>query len=177
MNIRRLFLTAMTLSVLLVFFSVASNNAWAVQVSPVSADGERAPAFSLKDLSGNEVYLSSFRGRTVLLNFWATWCPYCRKERAHLNSLHREYKDRGLVIISIATDKSAGTVRDFMKNNPADFIVLSDDNKKTSASYKVRGLPTSFLIDREGMIRQKFVGFREWTGNDLKELIGTFVEN
>ena len=177
MNIRRLFLTVMTLSVLLLFFPAAYNDAAAVQSSPASGAGERAPAFSLKDLSGNEVYLSSFRGRTVLLNFWATWCPYCRKERQHLNSLHREYKDRGLVIISIATDKSTGTVRNFMKNNPSDFIVLPDDNKKTAASYKVRGLPTSFLIDREGMIRQKFVGFREWTGSDMKKLIGTFVEN
>lgn len=167
----------MTLAVVSVFFSAAYHNAWAVQATPVSATGERAPAFSLKDLSGNEVYLSSFRGRTVLLNFWATWCPYCRKERQHLNSLYREYKDRGLVIISISTDNSAATVRNFMKNNPAEFIVLPDDNKSTAASYKVRGLPTTFLIDREGMIREKFVGFREWTGSDMKKLIGTFVGN
>ncbi|MDH4028536.1 MAG: TlpA family protein disulfide reductase [Nitrospirota bacterium] len=138
--------------------------------------GGKAPSFELKDLSGNVVYLSSFRGRAVLLNFWATWCPYCRKERPHLGSLHTEYKDRGLVIISVATDRSENDIRNFMKDTPADFIVLADTNREAASLYNVRGYPTTFLIDREGMVRQKFVGFREWTTSDMKKVFDSVID-
>lgn len=73
--------------------------------------GKEAPAFIAENLSGENVSLSSFKGKPVILNFWATWCPYCRKERPYLNLLHREYKDKGLVIISVSTDRSVKTVK------------------------------------------------------------------
>lgn len=143
-------------------------------------DGNRvykAEDFTLKDLSEKDVSLSSFKGSPVLLNFWATWCPYCRKERAHLNSIYKDYKDKGLIILSVSTDRSAGLVKRFLEDVPADFTVLFDSNGSVASSYNVRGLPTSFLINREGIIEQKFMGFREWTSSGSRKLLDKFIDN
>ncbi|RJR21615.1 MAG: TlpA family protein disulfide reductase [Nitrospiraceae bacterium] len=142
-----------------------------------SSVGSKAPDFTLKDVSGKEVSLSSFKGKPVLLNFWATWCPYCRKERPHLNALHKDYKDKGLIILSVSTDQSTAKLKDFMKNTPADFIVLSDSNGTAASLYNVGGLPTSYIVNREGIIKQRFVGFREWSDNGSKTLIDKLLDD
>lgn len=141
-----------------------------------SSIGKSAPDFALKDLSGNDVDLSSFKGRPVLLNFWATWCGYCRRERTHLNALYEEFKEKGLVIIAVSTDRSVKKVQKYMKKIPSEFIVLSDLNGDVAALYRITGLPTSFLIDREGVITNKFMGYREWSSSRTKELIDAFIE-
>jgi len=142
------------------------------EASLLDADiGKKAPGFMLSNLSGEKISLDSFKGKPVFLNFWATWCPYCRKERSHLNKLHAEYRDKGLVIISISTDRSGNTLRKFMDNTPADFIVLHDDEGRVSSSYNIMGLPSSLLINREGIIKYKFTGFREWTSEGSKKAI------
>jgi peroxiredoxin len=125
--------------------------------------GKEAEDFTLKDLDGNDVSLSSFRGKVVLLNFWASWCPYCRKERAELNNLQKEYDGKNLVIISVSGDRSLVKLQQYIKKNPVDFIVLSDSDGEVSESYGVRALPTNFLIDRQGRILNKFSGYRRWS--------------
>jgi peroxiredoxin len=125
--------------------------------------GKMAQDFTLKDVKGNVISLSSFRGKAVLLNFWASWCPYCRKERAELNHLYREYNARGLVIISISNDRAVSNVREYLKKIPADFTVLSDSDSTVSDSYGVRALPTNILIDRDGRLVNRFTGYRKWT--------------
>lgn len=142
-----------------------------------SSVGSKAPDFTLKDVSGKEVSLSSFKGKPVLLNFWATWCPYCRRERPHLNALHKDYKDKGLIILSVSTDQSTAKLKDFMKNTPAEFIVLSDSGGSASSLFNVGGLPTSYLINREGIIKQRFVGFREWSEKGSKTLIDKLLDD
>ncbi|HDH05575.1 MAG TPA: TlpA family protein disulfide reductase [Nitrospirae bacterium] len=143
-------------------------------------DGNRvykAEDFTLKDLSEKDVSLSSFKGSPVLLNFWATWCPYCRKERAHLNSIYKDYKDKGLIILSVSTDRSVDKVKNFLKEIPSDFIILSDSDGSVASSYNVRGLPSSFLINREGVIKYKFMGFRDWTDSGSRELLDKLIDN
>ncbi len=137
--------------------------------------GQPAPDLSLKDLSGNEVSIASFKGKTVLLNFWATWCPYCRKERAELNTLHNEYKDRGLVIVSISIDRSLEKLKLYMNEMPAEFIVLSDTKGSSAGSYEIMGLPTSYMIDSEGIVRHKYTGYKKWTGSSSKKIINDLV--
>jgi len=88
--------------------------------------GASAPEFTLKNMEGQHVSLSSYRGRNVLLNFWATWCPYCRKEREHLNRLHAEYGKKGLAILSVSIDRSFETVKRYTKKAPSEFPILSD---------------------------------------------------
>lgn len=139
--------------------------------------GAAAPDFTLENVSGGDVTLSSFKGKAVLLNFWATWCPYCRKERSHLNSLYNDYKEKDLVILSVSTDRSANKVRDFLKDTPADFIVLVDSAGRVASTYNVAGLPTSFLINREGVIKYNFVGLREWSSPDARKLIDNLLDN
>lgn len=142
-----------------------------------SSVGAKAPDFTLKDMSGNDISLSSFKGKPVLLNFWATWCPYCRRERPHLNELYKAYREKGLIILSVATDQSAVRVKEFLKHTPADFIVLSDNSGSAASLYNVGGLPTSYLIDHEGIIKQRFMGFREWTDSGSKMLIDKLFDN
>jgi len=136
--------------------------------------GKKAPEFTVKDLSGTNVSLSSFIGKPILLNIWATWCPCCRRERAYLESLHREYKDRGLVILAVSIDTSVKRVKRYLKRIPASYTVLIDEdgiNGIVARSYRVYGLPTSFLINRDGIIRYKFTGLRRWTDPGLKKFI------
>ena len=139
--------------------------------------GAAAADFTLKDMSGKDVSLSSFKGKPVLLNFWATWCPWCRKERAHLNTIYNDYKDKGLIVISVSTDRSLKKVKNYLKKIPADFIVLSDSNGNVSSSFGVQGLPTSFLINSDGVIENKFVGFREWSSSGSRKLLDKLIDN
>ncbi len=146
------------------------------QFAVAYAEGDSAPDFTLKDMSGNDVSLSSFKGKPVLLNFWATWCPYCRKERAHLNTLYKDYKDKGLIIVSVSTDSSVNDVKRFLVNTPSDFIVLSDSERKVASLYNVGGLPTSVLISREGIIKNQLIGFQEWTSSSSRQLIDKLLK-
>ena len=135
----------------------------------------QAPDLKLKDLSGNEVSIASFKGKTVLLNFWASWCPYCRKERAELNILHNDYKDRDLVIVSVSIDRSLEKLKRYMKEMPAEFIVLSDTEGSSAGSYEIMGLPTSYIIDSKGIIRHKYMGYKKWTGSSSRKIINDLV--
>ncbi len=149
------------------------------QFSPFEIDklvGKKAPEFKAKDLSGNTVSLSSLKGKPILLNFWATWCPYCREERPYLNSLYKEYKDKGLVIIAVSVDKSEETVKRYLKRVPSDFMIIHDEDNKASGIYGVYSLPTSFLIDRNGIIKNKFMGMRNWTEDSSKKLINDLIK-
>jgi len=138
--------------------------------------GERAPDFTLKDLSGKDVSLSSYKGKPVFLNFWASWCPFCKKERKELDALYNTYKDKDIVIISVSLDKSEDTLRSFMKEHPAGYIVLTDTKMMSAAMYGVRGFPTTFLIDREGVIKYKAPGFREWSSSSSRTLIDELIK-
>lgn len=141
-----------------------------------SVVGGNAPDFTLRDLSGKDVTLSSFQGKSVILNFWATWCPYCRQERPYLKSLHEKYKNNGLVVIAVSVDKSTTTLEKFIKQNPAPYIVLTDPEKMAAVPYSIRGLPTTYLIDRNGRIVHKFPGMVEWTDGEAKEYIDNLLE-
>ena len=160
----------------MLFLTVSDN--YAQDFLPWSIDkviGENAPDFILKDMSGKDVSLSSFKGKPVVLNFWATWCPYCRQERPHLKLLYEEYKDNDLIIIALSIDKSSKTVRRFLEQNPAPYIVLTDPEGMAAAMYNVMGYPTTYLINRRGKISQKFVGPMEWTDKNAKVFIDKLI--
>lgn len=129
--------------------------------------GRKAEEFTLKDPQGATVPLSSFRGRVVLLNFWATWCPPCREEMPSLNRLHRKFRDQGFVVVAVATDRRSSDVKEYLAKHPVDFQVLIDTEMKTSRLYKVFSLPTSFLIDRNGVILKRYLGEEEWDAPDI----------
>ncbi|HEX8163164.1 MAG TPA: cytochrome c biogenesis protein/redoxin [Pyrinomonadaceae bacterium] len=119
-----------------------------------------APELELKTLDGQPFVLSSLRGRVVLLNFWATWCIPCRQEIPDLSALQRDLGARGLSVVGVSADDTADDVRDFQHALPQDYTVVLGTTAGKS-SYGVVGLPKTFVIDRQGRIRQTFTGERK----------------
>lgn len=123
--------------------------------------GQKAPDFQLKTSEGEEVSLSSFKGKHVFINFWATWCPPCKAEMPHIQKFYEEHKDKGVVVLSVNLthiDKDMGTVRRFVENNGLTFPVVYDEMGKVDAVYKADTIPTSYVVDKEGIIRHRIVG-------------------
>lgn len=114
--------------------------------------GKQAPDFSLTSLGGNEVKLRDFRGKVVLLDFWATWCTPCRSEMPVIELLHRQLKDKGLVVLGI-DDEDAATQKEFLEKSDFSFVTLVEGRKQVSNQFHVSGIPTTVLIDQQGTIK------------------------
>ena len=135
---------------------------------------KQAPEFSLLDLNGNKVSLSDFKGKVVILDFWATWCPPCVKEIPHFIELYNEYKDQGLAIIGISVDhQGVGIVKAFNQKFKVNYPIVMMDSKVVRAYGNITGIPTTFVIDQTGKIRRMYVGYRDKTvfEADIKELL------
>ena len=148
-------------------------------ISPLNSDkivNSKAPDFTLKDLNGKTVSLSTFRGKVVLLNFWATWCPPCRAEMPALNKLHHTLKPRGLEVVTISTDRSINDIKDFFERHRVDFPILFDADRSAAKQYRVFSMPTTFLIDRNGMIVEKFYGEYDWTEPETRGKIEKLLQ-
>ncbi len=136
--------------------------------------GKKAPDFTLTDITGRSLSLSSLKGKTVLVNFWATWCPPCRNEMPSLNRLFKAYKDQGLIVLAVSTDRSPSTVKDFLSRYPADFQVFMDADMQTSRRYRVFSMPTGFLLDKNGVIIKRYLGEEDWDSPEIRsEIIKT----
>ncbi len=120
---------------------------------------EKAADFELKDLTGKTYKLSDFKGKVVILDFWATWCPPCIKSVPFFKEIYDKYRDKGLVVIGISVDISAGTVSRFVKDRKINYIVLMDRDNIVSDMYKVFSIPTTFIIDPDGYIVIRRSGF------------------
>lgn len=117
-----------------------------------------APDFVLPQLDGTPLRLSAYRGKVVLLDFWATWCDPCREETPHFVELQQKYADRGLQVIGVSMDDSVEPVRDFYQQFHIDYPVVMGDAKTGEAYGGVLGLPITFLLDRDGRIVAKHMG-------------------
>lgn len=141
-----------------------------------ATDSSWAPDFSLDDVNGGAVSLSSYRGKVVFLNFWATWCGPCRDEMPSMERLHRQLGSRGLAMLAVNAKESRQQVANFMKAHGLSFPALLDPNGRVSALYKVWGLPATFLIDADGRTIGMKSGAKDWGAHDvvsvLKILIG-----
>jgi len=134
--------------------------------------GPAAPDFTLADVHGKKVSLTGFRGKVVILNFWATWCGPCEAEMPSLNNLYQELKSRGLVVIAISVDPTEKSVLSFIAEKKLTFPVVMDKNKEVYFdSYAVVGLPTTFIIDRSGVLLEKIIGEQQWDSAKTKEKI------
>lgn len=137
--------------------------------------GALAPDFVLPNLDGQQVRLSDLRGRkAVLLMFWASWCPSCREEAPTNRKAHALYRDRGLEFLAVSIDQgptAQEAVRTFVAEFDLPYRPLLDPRQEVFNLYQARFIPTMFLIDREGRIRHKGVGFRDWTSNDSRKLV------
>jgi len=131
-----------------------------VQTGSVPKEGFTAPDFTLKLLDGGEVTLSELRGKVVLVNFWASWCPPCREEMPAIESVYGSYKDLGLVVIgaNLTAQDSEQEAASFAKEVGVTFPIALDTDNMVGNFYRVTALPTSFFIDRKGVIRSVIVG-------------------
>ncbi|HYE65653.1 MAG TPA: cytochrome c biogenesis protein CcdA [Pyrinomonadaceae bacterium] len=130
---------------------------------PGSSSFKPAPAIELPTLDGEQFRLSDLRGRVVMLNFWATWCGPCRAEIPELNELQRDLQAHGLTVVGVSWDDTAERVREFQKQIKQDYtIILGGENLQ--AQFGTLPLPTTYLIDREGRIRQQIIGARDRAG-------------
>lgn len=122
--------------------------------------GFPAPDFELNSLDGPKVSLSSFRGQPVVLNFWATWCSPCRHEIPFLQdiAMDPDWLDRGLEMVAVDIQESEGDVRQFMEANGMTYRVLLDRSGAVASLYNIRGIPTTFFIDKDGIIQNVKVG-------------------
>ena len=138
----------------------------------------QAPEFELKNLDGQTVRLSDFRGRPVLLNFWATWCQPCAEELPSLQRLHESLGEKGLQVVAISIDRSNHEkVRDYVKNYHLTFPVLLDPDQEARRKYFILGLPTSYLIDARGRFRGFVSGAREWDSEASKTVMRILLAN
>ena len=119
-----------------------------------------APDFQLPTLDGQAVSLGDFRGKPVLLNFWATWCGPCRFEMPFIQEIFekKEWSDTGLVILAIDIGENPSEVKEFMENYDLSFPVLLDTNQDVALKYNIRAIPTTFFIDKDGIIQDIKVG-------------------
>jgi cytochrome c biogenesis protein CcmG/thiol:disulfide interchange protein DsbE len=120
--------------------------------------GSPAPDFELKDLDGKTVRLSDLKGKPVLINFWATWCPNCKEDMPGLEKAYQKYRDQGVVFLGVDQGESADTVRNFVKKNGYSWTFLLDSDMKVSMSYRASAIPMTFFIDREGVLQDIHIG-------------------
>ena len=131
-----------------------------------------APDFTLQDLSGGNVRLSDLKGKVVLVEFWATWCPPCRASIPSVEHLHQTYAQKGLVVLGVSLDEEWDSVRSFAQKNGISFPVLRG-TEDVSSKYSVRVIPTVFLVNKEGLIAKKYIGGEdeETIEKDLRSML------
>ncbi|HJR75631.1 MAG TPA: TlpA disulfide reductase family protein [Nitrospiraceae bacterium] len=138
--------------------------------------GDEAPNFVLKDLEGFQVSLDQFRGKVVLLNFWATWCGPCRIEMPAMEQLYRSFSRKDFEILAVSTDpQGAAVTKPFQREMGFTFPVLHDADFRIGLRYGARTLPMTFLIDQQGVIRKRIFGARDWNTPEGRRLIQSLM--
>jgi peroxiredoxin len=125
----------------------------ASQIQSPQSSKSMVPDFTLKDMNGKAVKLSDYKGKIVILNFWAVWCQYCKLEMPDLNELDKEFaKENNAVILAVDVQESPDTVKDYLTSNSIGLKVLMDTDGAVSQSYGVSGFPTTFVINKDGSL-------------------------
>jgi peroxiredoxin len=149
----------------------------ATETVPIHTRAVVAPDFSLLDAGGHLRRLSSFRGRVVLLNFWATWCPPCRSEMLSLEALYQAYKHQGFEVLAVASDvQGVEVVQPFVARHHLTFLPLLDTTSHVTRVYGVTTLPTTYVLDRQGRLVSVEVGGRDWTNAETRALIASLLD-
>lgn len=131
----------------------------------------------LKDITGNRVSLSDFRGKIVFLNFWATWCPTCVVEMPAMEKLHRRFKDQNFAMIAVNLQESEAQVKSFFEKFKLSFTALLDSSGEVASGLAVSALPTTFVLDKEGRILGIALGPREWDHKASIELFEFLINS
>ena len=132
--------------------------------------GSQAPDFTVQD-SQTKVTLSQFRGQVVVLNFWATWCPPCVEEVPSLVEMQRRMKSKGVTVIAVSVDADENAYKDFIKDHNVNLLTVRDPDQKSNQLYGTFKFPETYVIDRKGIMRRKFIGAVDWTDPEIAEFL------
>jgi len=139
---------------LLLSFFVCSTHVNALEI------GQQAPDFTLKNLQGTNLNLTEQRGNIIVINFWASWCGPCRKEMPVLQKFHDKYSDLGVFVWGVNVEQENQAGRDFLAGLNLTFPIFFDETNKISATYQVEAMPTTVIVDRNGVVRYVFRGYK-----------------
>lgn len=154
------------LSILLLLLSLPLHAGQGLSAIPGKV---MAPDFELVDTEGRTHRLSDYRGRTVIINFWTTWCPPCREEIPSMNRAWKSLQQNDVIMLGINMGEDEDTIFIFTADYPADFPLLLDRDGEVIAEWPVKGLPTTYVVAPDGHIAYRAIGGREW---DAPELMG-----
>lgn len=130
-----------------------------------------AEDFAVRTPRGRTFRLSEQRGKIVFINFWATWCPPCIDETPSLVKMQTHLKDKGVVVLAVSIDADDAAYHKFLKDYSVNMITVRDEARKASSLYGTFGWPESYIIDRNGVIRRKFIGAVDWTSPEIVEYL------
>ena len=132
--------------------------------------GSNAPDFTVQD-SDHSITLSQYRGQVVVLNFWATWCPPCIEETPALVKMTNSVKGKGVVVLAVSIDADDAAYHKFLKDYGVSMVTVRDESRKASSLYGTFGWPESYIIDRQGVIRRKFIGAVDWMSPEITDYL------
>jgi peroxiredoxin len=170
---RAFYIFTLILGLVWVFISADKSGTSTSGEVPAPQQGFLAPDFELKTITGETVKLSDLRGQAVLVNLWATWCPPCRAEMQSIEKIYLEYKDQGFVVLAVdmTYQDNLERVMPFVTEQGLTYPILLDETGGMASAYQLRSLPTSFFINREGIINEVVIG-----GPMAEALLRTRVE-
>lgn len=159
--ITRLILSLLFVFILMEYAFAQGEPLHEVAGKPLASD------FTLQDMDGNQHHLAKYRGKIIIVNFWATWCPPCRFELPSMEKAYQILRDKDIVMLAINVGEDSDTIFSFTADYPVTFPLLLDKAGEVIDKYPVVGLPTSFIINPQGQIVYRVIGTREWTDPDL----------
>ena len=144
-------------------------------ITPMKGD-KHVPDVFLEDLNGDKVGIRQFKGKIILLNFWATWCAPCKEEMSGLEVLHQKFKEKDFVLLTISVDYGGvKSVHEFMNKHHYTFPVLLDPKCEALDLFKVKGIPTTIIIDKKGRMIGRAIGPRNWESPEVISLINLLI--
>jgi cytochrome c biogenesis protein CcmG, thiol:disulfide interchange protein DsbE len=132
--------------------------------------GKAAPDFTVRD-SDRTVTLSQFKGQVVVLNFWATWCPPCIEEMPSLVRMQQRMQSRGVTVLAVSVDVDENSYRRFLKDHGVNLLTVRDPDQKSNGLYGTFKFPETYIIDRNGVMRRKFIGAVDWTEPEIIDFL------
>lgn len=165
---RTLLTTARALAVCLLGLMIATS-AWAL------SKAEPAPDFTLKSNGGDNVKLSELRGQVVMINFWASWCGPCRQEMPLLDEIHQRYSGLGFTVLGVNVEEDQSAARDLLEDVPVSFPILFDSRNEVSEAYEVDAMPSTVVVDRDGIVRYIHKGYVPGDENKYQEVVRELI--
>jgi peroxiredoxin len=144
--------------------------------TPVAQRGKAAPDFELQDLDGNIRKLSDLKGQVVFVNFWATWCPPCREEMPSMQDLYETMPGDRFKMLTILSNDNPALAATFAEKNGFSFPILVDPGSEVANAYGLTGVPETYIVDKQGILRQQYLGPRQWNSPKAQQMLKAYMD-